>query len=171
MSNQRLVSLAAAMLVFTSKVVVSSSARNAPPELAGLKSVWVMVSADRTLNVDAAVLTQEVQARLHKGGLHAENAPGPRTLFVRITSTESGECPGRIYLRVAMSLSEEVRLSRNPSLAGVTARTWEDTDVAVVSAPEAAREASERVLRLAESFADTVEYTTKVHAPSGAKQP
>jgi hypothetical protein len=89
-----------------------------------------------------------------------------RTLFLRITYTTTHECPGTMFLKVSASLSEQVRLPRNARLSDVRAVTWEETELAVVRSAEAAAEARRRALKLVESFADTVAYSTSVYTKS-----
>jgi hypothetical protein len=149
----------------------TTSARNARPELAGLKSVWVLVSSDNIVGLDDAPLKSEVEAHLRKAGLQAEQERGSRTLFLRITYGNSQECPEAVFLRVSASLSERVRLPRNMKVADVRAATWEETELAVVAASDVASEAQHRVLRLVDSFADSVVYSTSVYAkPAVGKQ-
>ncbi len=150
--------------------IVATSARNAPRELAGLKSVWVSVSSDAIAGLDAALLKHEVEAHLQKAGLQAERERGPRTLFLRITYGKSQECPGAMFIRVSLSLSEQVRLPRNTKLTDVRAATWEETELAIVPSTEAAAQAENRALQLVDAFADTVTYSTSAFAkPTGEK--
>ena len=149
----------------------ASSARNAPPELAGLTSVWVSVSADKIPGLDSADLTRKVEEHLQSRGLKTEAARRSRTLFVRITYNEPQECRDVLYLRVAVSLSEQVRLARSPKLADVRATTWESSDVSSVPKGEAAAKAVTRTLSLVDSFAETVAYSTSVYAKRSTERP
>ena len=162
------VPIAGVLFFASASLAVATSARNAPPELAGLKTVWVSVSADNISGLDSKELAGLVKENLRRGGIQTEQKPGSRTLFVRITYKESKECPGSMYLRVSVALSERVRLARNPKLANVDATTWEETDLFMVRREAAAADASARALALVDYLTNTVAYATSVYAkPTG----
>ena len=151
--------------------LLANSARNAPPQLAGLKSIWVLVTSENISGLDDAQLKRDVEAHLRKAGLQPQQEGGSPTLFLGITYSKSAECPGAVFLKVSLSLSERVRLARNRKLTDFRAATWEQTEVTIVGEADAAAEAQNRALQLVDYFADSVVYTTSVYAKRATGKP
>ena len=120
----------------------ATSARNAPPELAGLRGAFVDVNADRIPGLDLASLARQIEEHFRSRGLKAKTDRSSETL----------------------SFSEPVRPARNPRLFDFHATTWQETELSSVPKDGAAEEAIEKVLRLVDGFADTVVSSTSVYA-------
>lgn len=146
------------------------SARTIHPQLVGVDTVALHLSADKVPGLDIDEVEREVRSALENAGIRIQKA-APVTLFARITFQRPPACPELIAFRTYLALSEDVEIHRGKRTETVYVDTWHASEDLIEPTSRAGGAARQSVLGLLAYFLDSAKYTATVMEKQAGQTP